>query len=288
MKPSPFEYVAPGSVSEAIDQLVANGDEAKLLAGGQSLVPLMNFRFSSPTVLVDLNRVSGLDHVTVDEEVRIGATARQRDVELDADVRAALPLMAEALDHVGHVAVRSRGTVAGSIAHADPAAEMPALLLALDGAVTATGPNGTRRIAAADFFVDVFTTDLEPDELITEVHIPIPRGGTALEEVARRHGDFALAGAVAHVETDGDGVIVQARVALLGVDATPVRATEAEALMVGQQASDLTALEAAGHAASEAVSPDGDPQVPAAYRRRVAGVVTRRALQRATARSIAP
>ncbi|MFN8150410.1 MAG: FAD binding domain-containing protein [Solirubrobacterales bacterium] len=285
MRPAPFEYVAPSTVEEALQQVEQHGDEAKLLAGGQSLVPLLNFRFAAPTVLIDLNAIEGLGSMSVGDELVVDAMVRQRDVETADDVQAALPVLGETLGHVGHVAIRSRGTIAGSVAHADPAAELPALLLALDGTVVATGPAGSREIAARDFFVSIFTTALEPDEMITSVRIPCAPGGAAVEEVARRHGDFALAGAVAQVETDPNGTISGARLALFGVDATPVRADAAEELLIGENPEDAAVLEAAGRAAADGVSPVDDAQVPASYKKRITGVVARRAVARAAARS---
>lgn len=285
MRPAPFEYVAPTTVEEALEQVHQHGDEAKLLAGGQSLVPLLNFRFAAPTILIDLNSIEDLRSTSVGDTLEMDAMVRQRDVELSEEVQAALPVLGEALGHVGHVAIRSRGTVGGSIAHADPAAELPALLLALDGTIVATGPAGSRRIPARDFFVSIFTTALEPDEMVTAVHIPCASGGAAVEEVARRHGDFALAGAVARVQTDPNGNVSDARLALFGVDATPVRADAAEELLTGEDPTDAAVLEAAGRAAADSVSPVDDAQVPASYKKRVAGVVARRALARAAARS---
>jgi aerobic carbon-monoxide dehydrogenase medium subunit len=284
VKPAPFDYVAPRTVTETVDLLARRGDGCKIIAGGQSLVPLMNFRFAAPDLLIDINHVSGLDKVELGTELVIGAIARQAEVERSPEVRSAVPLLHEALRHVGHIAIRNRGTVAGSIAHADPAAELPAVLLALDGAVIATGPHGERRIPAREFFQGFFTTALDPDELLTSVRLPVTSGGSALEEVARRHGDFAIAGAAVNVVCN-DATIVAARIALFGVDAVPVRADAAEALLAGRAVTDSAAFASAAREAAESFEPADDAQVPGTYRKQVAAVVTRRALERAARRA---
>jgi carbon-monoxide dehydrogenase medium subunit len=285
VKPAPFAYVAPRTTEAVLDLLGTHGDEAKLLAGGQSLVPLMNFRFASPQVVIDINRIPGLDRIDVGSEVAIGATARHSAVEHSAEVLTAVPMLADALRHVGHVAIRSRGTIGGSIAHADPAAELPAVLLALDGAVVVRGPRGERRIPARELFQGIYTTSLEPEEMIISVHVPITSGGSSIEEVARRHGDFAIAGAVAHIASNSAGEITGARIALFGVDAVPVRADAAEALLLGRRTSDVAAFAEAARVATEPLDPPGHAQFSGAYRKRVAAVVTRRALERAATRS---
>jgi aerobic carbon-monoxide dehydrogenase medium subunit len=285
VKPAPFTYLAPRTVDDALAALSADGEDAKLLAGGQSLVPLMNFRFAAPRVLVDINRIADLDRIAVNDDVSIGATARQLTVERSAAVRRAAPLLVEALRYVGYVATRSRGTVCGSIAHADPAAELPAVLLALNGAVVVRGPRGERTIAAGDLFQSVYTTSVAPDEMIVSVRFPIAAGGVAIEEVARRHGDFAIAGSVAHVISSPSGEISRARIALFGVGSGPVHGEAGERLLVGARIDDMAAFAEAAEAVVAGVNPPDDIQVPAAYRRRVAAAVTRRALARAATRS---
>lgn len=216
MKPAPFEYHAPASLDEAIG-LLATFDDAKVLAGGQSLLPLLNFRLARFAHLVDINRLPGLDSIEErDQGVRIGALARQADVEASSLVQRLCPLLPKALHLVAHHVIRNRGTVVGSIAHADPAAELPAVLLALGGSVTVQGPKGSRTVAAEDFFKGVFETDLEPSEIVTHAWFPAHDAATAhgIAEESRRHGDYAMAGAV----RAGD------RLALFGVAPTPVLA----------------------------------------------------------------
>jgi len=284
VKPAPFDYQAPGALDEALELLARHGDEAKVLAGGQSLLPMLNFRLARPAVVVDINRIPGLDYVREEAgRVAIGALARQRRVERAALPR--LPLLGEALRWVGHAAIRTRGTIAGSLAHADPAAELPALLLCLDGSVIARSRAGQRELAAGRLFVAPLTTALRPDEMITEVRVPaLPAGaGGCLLEVARRHGDFALVGVVAVVELRGDR-IQRARVALFGCGGTPVRATGAEQAL-GGQAPTAESMAAAARAATASLTPDSDLHASAEYRRRVAGTLVQRALATAAERA---
>ena len=276
MKPAPFDYVAPATVAEAVEVLARHRDEAKILAGGQSLVPLLNLRLTRPSVVVDINGVRGLDWLReADGILALGALCRQRALERWAAQRA--PLVAKVMRWVSHVAIRNRGTVAGSIAHADPAAELPALLLCCEGSVVARGPAGERVILAGDFFRGPLTTALGADELITEVRfgLPPPAGGWGFAEVARRHGDFALVGAVALVWRRDDGVLAGARLALFGVGGAPVRSAAAEAVLAGQEPTAARIREAA-RAAAAALSPDGDLHATAEYRRRVAAVLAER------------
>jgi CO/xanthine dehydrogenase FAD-binding subunit len=255
-----------------------------VLAGGQSLMPMMNFRLARPAVVVDINRISDLDRLREEDgALVVGALARQRAVERWA--RAGFPLLATALQHVGHEAIRTRGTVAGSLAHADPAAELPALLLCLDGHVRVRSAGGQRTIAARDLFVAALTTSLRPDELITEVWLPTlaPGVGWGFEEVSRRHGDFALVGAMATVALDGSRV-AQARIAVFASGPTPVRTVEAERALAGS-APTLEAIAAAARAAAAALSPDADLHATAAYRKRVAGTLVARALGAAVERA---
>ncbi len=277
MKPAPFAYADPRSVDEVVDHLARHGDDAKVLAGGQSLVPMLNFRLARPSVVVDVNRVSGLDGITErDGRLHVGALVRQRALEAWASTRA--PLMAAALRLVGHTAIRTRGTVAGSIVHADPAAELPALLLCLDGTVVARSRDGEREIAAGDLFVGPLMTSVRSDEVVTETRwmLPSATAGWGLHEMARRHGDFALVG-VAAVVSVARGVIARARIALFGAGPVPVRAEAAERLLVGQTSSPAL-VEAAARAVVDGLDPMSDLHAPASYRVSVARTLTGRAL----------
>ena len=287
MKPPPFEYVAPASLEEAVAVLAEHGDDAKALAGGQSLVPLLAFRLAAPAVLVDLNGVGGLDHLREEDgRLVIGALARQRQVERLPGLDRRCPMLAEAVAQVGHVAIRNRGTVGGSLAHADPAAEWPALALALDGECQVAGPRGTRVVPVEELLVSYFTTTLEPDELITELRLTLPGGrvGSTFVELARRHGDFAIVGVGALLGLASDGSVTRSRLALIGVGERAVRARRAEALLEGERPTDELLDEAAA-AVDEAISPAADLHGSADYRRQVARVLTRRALAVARARA---
>lgn len=281
MKPSEFEYAAPETLHEAL-RLLASDPGSKVLAGGQSLVPLLSLRLSAPSLLVDLRLVPGLDAVERhDGRIAIGAMVRQRDAEHNAEVREHAPLLAEALGNVAHPQIRSQGTVGGSVAHADPAAELPAVMVALDGAVHARGPSGDRIIPAAEFFTGFLTTALAEDEILTalELEAAPARTGTACVEVAQRAGDYALCGAVAQTMLDGDRVAA-ARIALFGIGDRPLRATAVEQAIVGQTTTPASAAAAAAHAGHGA-DPIDDPEVPAGYRIHLAQVVARRALEQA-------
>ena len=285
MKPPPFEYSAPTSVSDAVALLVEHAEEEpRVLAGGQSLVPLMNFRLAQPGFLVDLRRVQGLDTLRLEgDALVVGAMVRQATAERSPDVALAAPLLAEALGHVAHPPVRHSGTVVGSIAHADPAAELPTVALALDAEMTAVGPRGERRIPAADCFQGPFTTALEPDEILTEVRFPPFPGGQAFVEFARTHGNFAVVGVAALVAV-ADGRIARAAVAASGVGPTPVRLTGAERALVGA-APGAEAVAAAVEAAMPDVTPSGDVHASAETRRDIARVCLRTGIERALARA---
>jgi carbon-monoxide dehydrogenase medium subunit len=288
MKPAAFEYHRPESVEEALSLLAEHGYDAKLLAGGQSLVPAMNFRLAAPAVLIDLNRIGGLAYVDGgDGGIRIGAMTRQRAAERDALVAARAPLIAETLPYVAHAQIRNRGTMGGSIAHADPAAEIPAVMMALDASFRLRGPDGERVVTAADFFTGLFGTALEPDEMLTEIVVPDtpPRTGWVFDEVSRRHGDYALAGIAATVQLGEDGRCTAARIALLSVGDGPVLAAEAAAALVGQAPNDA-AIRAAAEAASQRdVDPPGDIHASPAYRRQLVKVLVQRVLPRAFERA---
>jgi carbon-monoxide dehydrogenase medium subunit len=286
VKPPPFEYFAPRALSEALDLLAERGDDAKVLAGGQSLMPMLNLRLARPAALVDINRVTGLDDLRVDGGVlRLGALVRQRALERWA--RDPAPLLAAALRLVGHTAIRVRGTVAGSIAHADPASELPALLLCLDGTVVARSRRGERTIAAGQFFQGLLSTALASDEIVTETRwtLPGPGAGWGFHEIARRHGDFALAG-VAAVVGVSRGRVDHARVALFGVGPTALRGGTAEARLIGQAPAPAAIADAAAAATSE-LHPDSDLHASGDYRRRVARTLMTRALTDAVGRATA-
>jgi aerobic carbon-monoxide dehydrogenase medium subunit len=285
MKPPPFEYFDPQTVDEVVALLVEHGDGAKLLAGGQSLVPLLNFRLVRPQALVDVNAVSRLAYLDDrGDGLAIGALTRQRDAERSALVRDRCPLLAAALPFVGHAAIRNRGTIGGSLAHADPAAEVPTVVAALGGTLRARGPRGERDIPAAEFFVSYLTTALAPDELLVELRLPPlpPRTGTAFLEVSRRHGDFALVATAAAVALDAGGACAGVWLAVGGVGPVPFVATEEAALLLGARPDEAAAGEV-GRRVSARLEPDADLHASAEYRREVAGVLVRRALTAAVA-----
>ncbi|HEU4559734.1 MAG TPA: xanthine dehydrogenase family protein subunit M [Longimicrobium sp.] len=280
MKPAAFDYHRAESVEHALELLQQHGWDAKLLAGGQSLVPAMNFRLAAPAVLIDLNRIPGLDYLRVEDGVlRIGAMARQHAAERSGDVAAAAPLIAQALPYVAHPQIRNRGTMGGSIAHADPAAELPAVMLALGARFRVFGPGGTRTVAADDFFTGLFATALEHDEMLGEIEVPVagPGSGHAFIEISRRHGDFALAGLAASVQLDDDGRCAGARIALLGVGEGPALAHGAAAALQGTEPTS-DAIRAAADAARADVDPPYDIHASADYRRHLVGVLVSRAL----------
>jgi carbon-monoxide dehydrogenase medium subunit len=285
VKPAPFEYVAPRSVDEAVAELARHGDDAKILAGGQSLVPMLNFRLARPAVVVDINRVGGLDGLTeAGGTLRAGALVRQRRLERWAESRS--PLLAAAMPHIGHSAIRNRGTVAGSVVHADPAAELPALLLVLDGVVVARSPRGERLIPAVELFQGPLTTSLRADEIVTETRWTLPPStdGWGFHEVARRHGDFALVGAVAVVGLRA-GRLERIRVALFGAGPTALRMAVVERGLSGQSAAVATFREVAEDATRE-LEAATDLHATAAYRRAVAATLMARALADAAGRAI--
>lgn len=278
MKPAPFQLHTPATVADVVGLLADHGDEAKILAGGQSLVPMMALRLARFEHLVDVNRVGDLPGIErVDGALRIGATTRHRQVELSDEVAAAVPLLSRATARVGHFQIRNRGTVCGALAHADAAAEQPAVALALDAVMEVAGPSGTREVAAAEFFKGTWYTDIAADEMLTAVRFPVWDGrcGYSVQELARRAGDFALAGVVCAVELDGDQ-IRRAGIGLFGVGGVPVRAAAAEAALLG--GGDLDAV---AEAVRGEVDPLDDLHASADYRRKVAGVLVKRALTEA-------
>jgi CO/xanthine dehydrogenase FAD-binding subunit len=282
VKPAKFEYHAPASVDEALAMLGRYDGEARVLAGGQSLVPMMNFRLATPKAIVDLNRIPGLGYI--EEEgpvVRIGAMTRQRQLEFDPLVAAKLPLLRAALRWVGHLPTRSRGTIGGSLAHADPSAEIPMVLQTLEGEVVARGPQGERRIPAQELFQAALTTSLAPLEIITEVRFPsMPaRAAHAVEEFARRKGDFAIAAVAVMLLRDG-GRCAKARLATAGVGPTSIRLRDAEAVLEQKGLGEEAIAEAADKAKA-AVDPVSDLNGSAEYRRHLTGVLTSRAILKA-------
>jgi carbon-monoxide dehydrogenase medium subunit len=283
VKPPPFAYDAPDTVDEALALLAEHGDDAKVLAGGQSLVPLLALRLARPARLIDVGRLAELQAVSTDGATRIGAGVRQRVAERSPALLAAQPLLARALPLIGHVAIRNRGTIGGSVAHADPAAELPAVVLLAEATMVARrAGGGTRDIPADQFFDGFFTTALAPDELLVEIRLPAwPAGaGVSYQEVARRHGDFALVGAGAVVGRDGAGRVGDVRLAFTGVAGTPVRSASAEAALRGQEPT-AEAIAAAAEAAANDIDPGSDVHATAAYRRHVATVLARRVLTEA-------
>ncbi|MBX3550958.1 MAG: xanthine dehydrogenase family protein subunit M [Pseudolabrys sp.] len=284
MKPAAFDYQAPTTVEEVVALLGRHGGEARLLAGGQTLVPMMNFRLATPAIVVDLNRIPELAYIKNDNDVvRVGAMTRQRAVEFSDIVARDLPVLQAAIRMVGHLPTRSRGTIGGSIANADAAAEIPMVLQALGGEVSVRGPSGERRIAAANLIEDAMITSLAEDEVLTEVRFPkmAPGARFAVEEFSRRHGDFAIAAVTVVLEMD-KGVCASARIATAGVSARSRRIAAAEEVLLGR-AVDADGIAAAAAAAAEAIEPLDDRNGSADYRRHLTKVLTSRALQRAAA-----
>ena len=291
MKPPPFAYAAPATLEEAVGLLTEHAEaEPRVLAGGQSLIPLMNFRLAKPGYLVDLRNVAGLSGIRREGDVLvIGAMTKMAEVERSPEVAVAAPLVTEAVGLVAHAPVRNSGTVGGSLAHADPAAELPAVALALDADLVAAGPGGTRVIPAAEFFTGPYSTALAADEILTEIRLPVWPGGHAFTEFSRVHANFAVVAVAALVELDGDGDgdgdrIRHAALALAGVAPTPVRATAAERALAGAPA-DAATIRAAADAAATSLSPAGDLHASPETRRGLARTYLRRGIELAVARA---
>jgi len=287
MKPAPFTYAAPSTIEEAITLLAEHGDTVKLLAGGQSLMPMMNLRLARPQYIVDLNRIPALDYLTErDGALAVGALTRQRSLERSPTVRQDYPLVYEATTLIGHMAIRNRGTVGGSIAHADPAAELPAVLLAHGGSVQVQGPRGTRQIAAIDLFRAYLTTALEPDEILTEVRFPRHPASTGwcFMEESRRHGDFAMVGVAVLLTLDTARQCTHVAVVLCGVGGVPHKVAAAPALLLGRTVDDARLRDVAQTAASE-IEPESDLHASTEFRRHLSAVLTQRALRKAAERA---
>jgi CO/xanthine dehydrogenase FAD-binding subunit len=287
VKPAVFEYFAPTTVAEAVALLAEHADEAKILAGGQSLVPLMNMRLAKPGVLVDVNPLRELDYVRVDDGyLAVGAVTRQRTLERSPLVAEQVPLIRETLQLLGHAQIRNRGTVGGNVAHADPASELPATLAALGGELQVAGAGGERTVAPEDFYLTFLTTTLGEAELLVETRFRLPRGrhGGSFQEISRRHGDYALVGVAVQLELAADGSIARAGIGMCGAGAVPIKATEAEALLQGEAPSEALFVEASVKAAEQA-DPEGDIHATADYRRDMVRVLTARGLRLALARA---
>jgi CO/xanthine dehydrogenase FAD-binding subunit len=283
LKPSKFTYHAPQTIDEAISLLSQNDGSARVLAGGQSLIPIMNFRLAAPAALVDLGKIANLAYIREDGgRIRIGAMTRQRSIEFSPLIREKLPLLHEAIGWVGHLPTRSRGTVGGSIAHADPSTEIPMVLQALEGEVSARGSNGERTIKAEDLFVGQLTTALESNEILTEIRFPVmpADAGYAFEEFARRHGDFAIVAIAAAVRIEG-GACPWVRLAAAGTGPTPLKLRAAAAILVKKGLNAAAIDEASEAAGEELVEPTSDNNGSADFRRHLAKVLTGRAVRRA-------
>ncbi|MFL5003578.1 MAG: FAD binding domain-containing protein [Xanthobacteraceae bacterium] len=285
MKLPPFRYAAPATLRDAVALLAAHGGDAKAIAGGQSLVPMLAFRVASPALLVDLRKIPDLDRITISADgVRLGAMVRWRDIEDDARLDTAHPLLKAAVVHVAHYQVRNRGTIGGSIAHADPAAELPGIAVTCEAEIAVTGASGARVIRAADFFLGPLMTALAADEIITEIRLPAwPRGRRwGFQEFARRRGDFAMAGAALYYDEDASGKATNAHVGVIGVGDVPQRLAEVEAVLNSRVVDDATIAQAERVAAAS-VNPADDIHASAAYRRALTGTMVERALKSASA-----
>jgi carbon-monoxide dehydrogenase medium subunit len=283
MKPAKFEYVLPSTVDAAVEALVASNGEGKVLAGGQSLLPLLNFRMARPAVLVDINGIKGLSYIEDrGDRIAIGALTRHRELEHSSLIASKLPVMSAAMRHVAHLAIRNRGTIGGSLSHADPAAELPMLATFYEAVISVQGPSGRRMIAPGKFFVDALTSCLEPEEIVVEVEFPVlKQDGWAFEEVARRFGDFALASIAVSVRRGPTG-LEAARVAVMGVADTPRRLRQAEDELVAMELDDRTP-DRFSEIVVSLVSPSDDLHASADYRKHLLAQLAKRALRTALA-----
>ncbi len=289
MKPAPFQYIAPSTLAEALDVMGEYGMDAKLLAGGQSLIPVMNFRLAHPATIVDLNKIRDLGRLekVPSGGLRIGAMVRQTQLEHSESIAAEAPLIHETMPHVAHAQIRNRGTIGGSLAHADPAAELPVIMIALQARFRLQKSGGERWVNAEEFYQTLFTTALEPDEILVEIEVPpLPRHmGHAFLEFARRHGDYAQAGVAALVRLDDSGYCRQARLVYLNVGEIPMVADKAATALVGHVPTTGLIEEIAMSAARDEIDPTGDIHATAEYRRHLAYVLGRRAIQQAVTRA---
>lgn len=289
MKPAPFDYYAPSTTDEALALLTEHGYDAKPLAGGQSLIPTMNFRLAQPAVLVDLNNLPNLAYIepTDDGGLRIGAMTRQRSIERSALVAERAPLLHATMPYIAHTQIRNRGTIGGSLAHADPAAELPVIAVTLGAQLKVQSSGGERWVAAEDFYIGLFTTDLQPEEIVAEIVLPPPprRSGWSFQEIARRHGDYAIVGVAAHVQVDEQGRCQQAKIGLLSVGEGPVQAQGAMALLQGEAPTADLITAAAEQCATHDIDPTADIHASVAFRRHLAKVLTTRALSEAFQRA---
>ncbi|VXB54492.1 6-hydroxypseudooxynicotine dehydrogenase complex subunit alpha [Arthrobacter sp. 9V] len=287
MKPPSFDYVVADSVEHALHLLADGGDDAKIIAGGQSLVPLLNFRMARPSLLIDINRVPGLANIKkVDQTVKIGALTRHAKLITSKTILQNLPLLPEAAAWIAHPQIRTRGTIGGSLAHADAAAELPVVLLALDAHVTAMSLRGERRIPIKDLLVSHFVSSILPDEIIVEVSVPMPpaRTGAAFDEFSRRHGDYAIGGAASMVTLDDHGRCVSARITVLGGGSTAIRCNDAESLLIDGELT-TTDIAAAAKAAVNDLEPVSTVHGTSAYRREVIRTLVERTLTQAVHRA---
>ena len=286
MKPAPFNYIVPTSIDEALALLEEHAPDARLLAGGQSLVPMMNFRLSRPSHLIDLNCIPDLAFIHDNKDhISIGAMTRERTIEESSLVRSTIPLLYEATQHIAHLPIRSRGTIGGSISNADPAAEYPAALLTLDGEMLVRSKQEKRRIKASDFFKGIMDTAIEPNELLVEIIIPkVPPGtGFAFVEISRRHGDYALAGIAAQMTLSGK-TVTNLRLAACGVGPCPIRLNDAEKQIFDDGLTEKS-IQLAARAAALEIDPETDLHATADYRRRLTAVLTQQALLKAKERA---
>lgn len=285
MKPPAFEYASPSTIAEAVALLASSDGNAKVISGGQSLMPMLAFRLATPALLVDLKHLKNLDRIQIGEDgVRLGAKVRWCDIEGDARLSASHPLLAEAIRHVAHYQIRNRGTVGGSVAHADPSAEMPGIAMTCDARMTIVGSAGTRAETAADFFVGLLQTSLEPDEILTEVHLPAWPANRrwAFLEFARRKGDFAMAGVALYYDLDAAKRIVDAHVGAIGVADRPIRLTAVEAVLNGNVLTEKL-ITAAAATARQSIDPPSDIHAPSAYRVALVATLLARGLKKSAA-----
>jgi CO/xanthine dehydrogenase FAD-binding subunit len=283
MKPSAFEYYTPFTVREAVELLQRHGDEAKILAGGQSLIPMMNFRVARPKVLIDINKIKELDYIREEKgELVIGGLTRERTLEVSPVVKKKCPILAEAISYIGHLPIRTRGTIGGSLVHADPSAEIPIIVCGLGGKMKVVGPSGERILGPDEFFLTYLTSALEAAEVLVEVRIPtLPaNAGWSFMEFSRRHGDFGIVAVASVLYLENKGLCRQARIALGGVAPTPMRAGEAENLLAGRVITEELIKEA-GIKAAQATDPESDYHASAEYRKDMAKVFTQRSLKEA-------